>query len=514
MIASLFFILLVQLAFAQQTQLGFNVTRNYVVCGDGATVVAAEQADSVQILVATNLQTNARTVLSNGVTNLISLGRCTSDFILFGEDDSPDRFVVARLSDGQRTILSTNSVSYSYAEFLNSSHIVYLAGTTQFGLYVQNIDGSPATTLLGNMGAGTSLKLLVSPDKSTVVVRKPFDSTVVELYRVIIASNSSAKLNPTLGLTEDVTDFLISGDSQWAVFYVDGTSNTGLYKASLSSGANTLLSAGVWVSFAVSPTGNQVVYRGGNVLRTQSLSGGAATDLTLNAVSDSFLTPSYQFSPSGEHIFYHTSDKKLFRYTIVGGVTTELSVAGAEVDYIKVSPDGARVLYGNETRLFSVSATASDAMESVLLTDTPISLAISVSFGFHNIFWSPDSSKIAYTRSLGSGNGVGLFVTPAAGANNVQISDNSAGSNGVVNNGVRSPTYLRVQPTFVSNTQVLFRCVCFSSSLSDERLYGAVVPAIVPTTTTTATMMTTAPASASVLVPSTLVLLVVALMML
>lgn len=257
----------------------------------------------------------------------------------------------------------------------DGTRVVYSADQEEAGMTelwsVPAADGTPVR-LNGALVAGGGVRTFAfSPDGSRVVYAA--DQEVderFELWSVPVAGGTAVKLNGPLvaGGDVDAYSYGISPDSTRVVYRADQQvdERIDLWSAPIAGGAAVKLNGalavgGAILDFTFTPDGSRVVYRGDQQtdgafeLYAVPAGGGAAVRLNDPLVAGGRVLPGYEVTPDGEFVVYLADlaiagRVELFRAPIVGGDADDERmsgdiVAGGDVRWLRLHPDGFRVLY-------------------------------------------------------------------------------------------------------------------------------------------------------------------------
>lgn len=488
----------------------------FLVTPDGTRVIyeADQLIDGQERIFSASLSGGAPVELSTSFANLAYVTDISADSarVCFSLDNdlsiaSADGISTISLTGGRiRCQFSPDSANVA---FTNSSSGIQIAPTQT---------GTPITSLTPGKTSGTAIGFRFNPDNLGIVYAGDYDTSgVIELYRVTISTKEILKVSGNLVSGGDVTQFSnlynsqgvspkITVNSARVVFRADAEADNRfeLYSSRLSDGFRSKISQGsspngdvleFWIS------GNTVVYLAN--LRVSAfeifsvnLDGSAHT--LLSGSSSGSVSDGIEIDPSATYAVYRgdletAGVRAVYRNAIGNATRVRLSVASAvSILYFLISPDGTRVLYGNDDMAWTVpiGGSAADSVQ-IWVTGTDVG---------RRWVWTPDSQKLVATW-----NGR-IYVASPFGLNVMDVTGSVVAGGAVQVSTGFTGQYL---PMPAGNDRVVFLGDLVTDNV--QELYSSVLPAVPTTTsTTTSTNPTTAPALSSLLGPS-LALLILAL---
>ncbi|MBN1538469.1 MAG: hypothetical protein JW908_17165 [Anaerolineales bacterium] len=305
----------------------------------------------------------------------------------------------------------------------------------------QSID--EVTNLSGQMVPGGEVNSFeISPDGNYVVFRadKHLLGTT-ELYSVNLQTLEVVKLNTNLTDCYDVSNILISPDSQWVVYSVLNSSNNGRYLRSVPIGggdvkfiSHPLMASSRFVrDFQITPDSDYVIFTCD--FSTEDITELYKSPITgvhlaippnpavlpekLNAVlADNYSIYHFNLSPDGNFIIYSDLlggyQRSLWHVSISGGTNTKIStdVTGFAISDFLISPNNNRVVYlmkdygSSYQRLFSVLPTggAATRLDKPTLTEGSID----------QFRISSDGAYVVFTGSLDDAGKLEIYSAPIA----------------------------------------------------------------------------------------------------
>ncbi len=344
---------------------------------DGLYAVYAADKDTngVNELYSVRLSTGVITKISG---SLVAGGNVIYNGFQVSFQISPDSTRVVFVAD-KDTVGVTELYSTPIAS--NSSEPIKISGALVAGGDVVNV---------------SFLGFQISPDSARVVFRADKDvDGVDELYSTPIASNSSEpiKLCGPLTIGGNVSDFEISPDSARVVFRADKNTDDvfELYSTPINSGAvtkisGTLVAGGDVGFFRISPDSTRVVIQ---------------ADKDTAGVLELYSTP----------ISSNTSEP----IKISGSL-----VAGGTVFFLRISPDGTRVV-------FTADKDTNDVVElysTPIANNSPIKISGAMVAGGNVAYYliSPDSARVVFLANKDTNGTDELYSTPIAASAPIKIS--------------------------------------------------------------------------------------------
>lgn len=343
-----------------------------------------------------------------------------------------------------------NVLSYAIAANATPANIraVFIADTVTEGygeLWSSRLSGGaiPPTRLSETTADGAlrvqSFQLTKSGTRAVFLARLPSNTGPVELYKTFIDGNGAAtKISGDIVNLGRVQEFLLSDDSQYAVFLADKDVDQQfeLYSVRLDSNELRRIS-GVPVAgrdvtqFAISPDSSTVTFvhassSGKQWMRT-NIAGESAPSVLSPSFSSGAQIPKFAFTSNSDRLIYLVNRNfsnvyELLSVSIVAsGGTSVISsplVAGGSVRDFAISANSSRVVFLADkeqvgvTELYSTTVTGSSDLK---LSGPSTSVANVKSFKI-----SPDSSRVAYTQSNASGD-VRMFSSPLTSSSPVAV---------------------------------------------------------------------------------------------